>query len=123
MDNVIQFPGFKKNSPPQSLEEINTNLENIKNIHVQETLALVIPMLFEQLAVAGFEFEEETSDVKSGALVVEAVRSMLLYKYDMYHPFQEISESIFKEESPGVFLVNKSINIDFKSTTTEEGKS
>ena len=123
MDNVIQFPGFKKNSPPQSIEEINTNLENIKHIHVQETLALVVPMLFEQLVVAGFEFEEETEDVKSGALVVESLRSMLLHKYDMYHPFQEISESIFKEESPGVFLVNKSINIDFKSTTTEEGKS
>lgn len=119
-NNVIAFPKSKSTKQPPSLEEISNNMSMIKHVHIGETLGLVAPMLFEQLALAGFDFQDEGEDLKFGAFVVEAIRAMLMRSYDMPHPFQEIAESVFvPDETGGLRIVDK-LDIEFKTNFNVE---
>ena len=65
-NNVIQFP--KQNSRQQeviALEDITRNVEMMKLYHIQETIANLAPMIFNQLEISGFNIsDEETTDIK-----------------------------------------------------------
>ena len=119
-NNVIMFPNNKvKNQGPKTLEEINNNMDMIRQVHVGETISTIAPMLFEQLAIAGFEFSEDGSDLKHGAFLVESIRSLLMHSYEMGHPFQEIAESVFIPEGDGLRITDK-LDIVFKHNLTIE---
>ena len=132
MDNVIPFPKNNKQNNVPSIDEIVDRMNDVKNLHINETLETVIPMLFSYLETAGFAFadseegdEEITLDpnLKDGAFVVEAVRSLLSKYYGLRHPFQQISENIFVEDliDEGTFRLVKNLNIEFKNV--EKGTS
>lgn len=124
-NNVIAFPKSpsKSSKQPPSLEEITNNMSMIKHVHIGETLSLVAPMLFEQLAIAGFDFQDEGDDLKYGAFVVEAIRSMLMRNYEMSHPFQEIAESVFTPDETGGLRIVDKLDIEFKSNLNVENFS
>lgn len=96
-NNVIQFPkrGPERMEAPQSLEEIIDTVDGIKQLHIQETLEAVVPMLFDRLSMAGFQPTDEMEYIKDGALVVEAIRSFLSKMYDSVHPLQLIAQHLF----------------------------
>jgi hypothetical protein len=129
MDNVIPFP--KNNKNPTNEEEVEDKLSQVKNHHINDTLQLVVPIMFSYLETAGFNFqgEEDEEDnlndpnIKDAAFIVEALRSLLCKYYDMDHPFQQISEHIFEPDlaNEGVFSLAKKINITFKNL--EKGNS
>lgn len=133
MDNVIPFPknNNNPNTIPLDIEEVDDKIQQLKNHHINETLATVIPMLFSYLESAGFDFgtmdeDEEGLDdpnLKDGAFMVEAVRSLLCKHHDMDHPFQIISEKIFEPDlsNKGVFSLAKKLHIEFKDL--EKGNS
>ena len=124
-NNVVVFPKKKKISQdkqdtnhPQSFEEIEENMDLIRQVHVQETIETVIPLLFDQLSIAGFQPADEDGDLKEGAFVIEAVRSLLLKSYNIEHPFQIIAEGVFSEDKEGMISIMD--NIKFVITTTKE---
>jgi hypothetical protein len=131
MDNIIPFPKNKIVAEhPRSVEEIDDRMLNLKNEHVNETLATVIPMLFSWLEVGGFDFSMLEEDqnmidpfVKDGAFVVESVRSLLFKYYDMNHPFQKIADTVFIKdmENEGVFNLVKKLDIELNDV--EKGNS
>ena len=100
IDNVVKFP--KAYNGPENeesfVQKINTNMDMMKHFHIQETIATITPMIFTQLEIAGFPLGEEESgelvDIKDGALVIEALRSIMCKQYEIYHPFQKIAENI-----------------------------
>lgn len=96
-NNVIMFPrrGPERLEAPQSLEEVIDSVDNIKQLHIQETLEAVVPMLFDRLSMAGFQPADEMEYIKDGALVVEAIRSFLSKMYDTVHPLQMIAQHLF----------------------------
>lgn len=126
-NNIIIFP--KENKTLQSnamtieevdnkTEEIHQRMDMLKYLHIQETIGMVTQTLFNQLEVAGFCIDEEDeSKYKDGAFIVEALRSYLCKYYDIYHPFQQISESIFSpdKEDIGALKIADSINLDLKN--------
>jgi len=128
-NNIIPFP--KKNIKIRSenspnLEEIQNNLEMMKHYHIQETIATVIPIIFNQLDISGFyvpdeESEDETADIKEGALIVESIRSLMCKHYGMYHPFQRIAEDVFiqDQEDENSFKIVEELNIVLKQSETE----
>lgn len=122
MDNVIKFP--KPYIGPKSeiltMEEIEENLDMMKHYHIQETIANMAPMIFNQLELAGFPVSEEDTDIKDGAFVVEALRSIMCKHYDMYHPFQQISKNVFSpdDEELGALKIADSLNIELKKSET-----
>jgi hypothetical protein len=104
-DNVIQFPNKnnnptnKQNNVEDLQKEIDANIMMAKHYHVQETIANITPIIFNHLDVFGFPLaEDDDDDLKDGALIVEAIRSMLLKYYEINHPFQIIASNIFQSD-------------------------
>jgi len=115
-NNVVVFPKQKKISDnlanhPTTFEEIEENMDLIRQVHIQETIETVIPLLFDQLSIAGFQPAEEDGDVKEGALVIEAVRSLLLKSYGIDHPLQIIAEAVFTEDGDGMLSISDKIKL------------
>jgi len=111
-NNVVNFPKKHQNlQSPQSIEEVEDNMELIRQFHIQETIETIMPKLFDQLSLAGFEPAEEDGDIKDGAFVIEAVRSLLLKSYGIDHPFQEICENIFEDAEDGMLSLSDKIKI------------
>lgn len=121
-NNVIQFPGKSTRHPPLTLEEVEENLDLVRQIHIQETLELVVPKLFESFSVAGFGGEDESDEyLKHGAMVVEAARSFLCKVSGIHHPLQLIAENMFEQiDDEGNLEVSDKVKIII---TPNEGKS
>lgn len=120
-NNIVSFP--KKHvagKDIKNLEEIQYNLEMMHHYHIQETILNLAPIIFNTLDVAGFGLDEEgEKDIKDGAFVIEALRSLMCKYYGIYHPFQDIAENIFYpegEEEEGVYKIAKKINLKFKDS-------
>lgn len=121
-NNVIMFP-VKNSRGPQTLEEVVDSLDMVRQVHIQETLELVVPKLFENFSMAGFSPDDEDSleFIKDGALVVEAARSFLCKISGISHPLQLIAENMFEQtDEEGSLEVSEKIKIVITPT---EGKS
>jgi len=96
-NNVIQFPkrATDRNQGPQTLDDVTSQVEVVKQAHIQETIEAVIPILFNNLSIMGFQPDEDLDHLKDGALIVEAVRSFLSKTYDVHHPLQLIAQHLF----------------------------
>lgn len=123
-NNVIQFP--KQNSRTSgeviAIEEITRNVEMMKLYHIQETIANLAPMIFNQLEISGFSItDDEIADIKDGAFIVEALRSYMSKYYDIYHPFQQIAENVFAPDAEeiGALRIADSLNIELKNSTKQ----
>jgi hypothetical protein len=123
MDNVIQFPRKNKQSVIPSEEKIATDMNMVKINHINEALQTLIPKLFNDMMVAGFdvvpEEEEDTQNLKDSAMIVESIRSLMCKYYDIKHPIQEISESFFIEESDGTISVTKRLDLNLEEYERE----
>jgi hypothetical protein len=126
-NNVIQFP--KQYEGPRinglSAQDIQENVNMMKHFHIQETIANLAPMIFNNLEISGFELvdEEETFAVKDGALIVEAIRSILCKHYGIFHPFQPLSEAVFEfdPEEEGALKIVDTLNIEMTETEISKG--
>jgi hypothetical protein len=123
IDNVIPFPR-KRQSPlgemaPQSMEEVEETVDVVRQAHIQQALEQIIPMMFDNLALAGFQPADEMAFLKDGALIVEAARSFLNKIYGMSHPLQIIADNLFVQlDSEGNLEVSDKVKIII--TPTEE---
>ena len=98
-NNVLQFPKPYQGPSKPTIEEIDDNIELMKYYHIQETVAALAPMIFNNLDVAGFYLtEDENVSVKDGAFILESIKSMMCKHMGLYHPFQTIAENVFSEE-------------------------
>lgn len=115
-NNVVSFPKGKNANRDITLEDIQHNMDMMRHYHIQETIQNLVPMIFNQLDIAGFGLIEDDVDldVKDGALIVEALRSLMLKHYDMHHPFQQVADAIFvphpKEE--GAFKIVDKLELE-----------
>jgi hypothetical protein len=129
MSNVIQFPSKRTHIPVDELteEDVLSNVDNIKYNHINETINAVVPMLFHNMELAGFEFELDDSEpdifVKDGSFLVESIRSMLCKFYEIEHPFQFIADNIFVSDGEGNFSLAKKLELNLESFKVEEEDS
>jgi hypothetical protein len=123
-NNVVAFPRkhSHKETPQQKFEDIQHNVELMRHYHIQETISHLTPIIFNHLDVAGFGIvDEETDDIKDGALIVEALRSYMLKYYSMYHPFQIVAENVFipdDEDEEGSFRIANTLMVELKNSET-----
>jgi hypothetical protein len=122
-NNVVSFPKRHAN-PDITLEDIQHNMEMMKHYHIQETIQTLVPIIFNHLDVAGFGLVEEDVDldIKDGALIVEALRSLMLKHYDLHHPFQQIAEAVFvpHDKEEGAFKIVKKLKLELKTIEPED---
>jgi polyhydroxyalkanoate synthesis regulator phasin len=121
IDNVIPFPRKRQSAlgemAPQSMEEVEDTVDIVRQAHIQQTLEQVIPMLFDNLALAGFQPIDEMVFLKDGALIVEAARSFLNKVYGMSHPLQIIAENLFVQiDGEGNLEVSDKVKIIISPT-------
>lgn len=108
MSNVVQFPGAKRNTPPQNIEEVKSNLDAVRQVHIEEAMNLVASVLFDHLSLAGFTFSaEDNEDIKDVALLLEALRSLLSKYHNIEHPFQDLSDELFTLQDNGTVLCSE----------------
>lgn len=127
-NNIIQFPNSGRVIPgPATNEEVIDRVDAVKYNHVNEALETIIPRLFSNIELAGFDMicgenGDLLENIKDGALIVEAVRSILCKYYDLHHPIQEIAENLFSrvEDPEGdIYIMADELNIKFKSKDSE----
>jgi hypothetical protein len=118
---VVSFPKTSIDPSRVDEEEIEDRLELLKQYHIQETIEIVIPSLFNQLEIAGFLSEDDIQDMKDGAFIVESIRSLMSKRYDLYHPFQKIADNLFYSEpsDPFSLKIKESLTIKFNSKKGE----
>jgi hypothetical protein len=115
-DNVILFPN--RGNPPQVVDKETAayNIASVKINHINEALETIVPMLFNNITLAGFDIvpdeEDDDSNLKDNALIVESIRSILCKYYEMKHPLQDVAEEFFFYKEEGVLAVTKHLDID-----------
>jgi hypothetical protein len=122
-NNVIAFPkvNVKLEKELKTVEDIQRNVDMMKHYHIQETILNLAPIIFNHLDIAGFGLsDEETDDVKDGALIIESLRSYMCKYYDEYHPFQIIAENVFeaKQDEEGAFKIVDELTVELKNPET-----
>ena len=108
-NNIVLFPTRNnKYNGPQTIEEVDESMDMVKQFHIQETIETIIPSLFDQLHVAGFQPDEDDDDIlKHSAMVVESIRSLLCMLKGIDHPLQMIADNLFIQTSDGLAVSNK----------------
>jgi hypothetical protein len=124
-NNVVVFPKENKNIKKMiSIDEINHNVEQMSLFHIQETIGTLVPIVFTQMEIAGFSPTDEQieEDLKDGAFLVEALRSILCKHYGIYHPFQKLADGIFQDhpDEDGVLKIVDVISMDLSEDKEEE---
>lgn len=124
-NNVVIFPKENKNIKKIiTIDEINKNVEQMSLFHIQETITSLVPIIFTQMEIAGFNASDEDieADIKDGAFLVEALRSLLCKHYGIYHPFQRLSQEIFNEhpDEDDVLRIVDEITIDLREDEEKE---
>ena len=123
-NNIVVFPKINKNAKDVEafVEQVEENLDLVKNYHIQETINNIVPNLFYQLEIAGFTMDDENiDDIKDDAFIVESIRSLLCSYYDIYHPFQKLSGKIFypDEKEANTLKIVDDLSINFKKEAAE----
>lgn len=124
-NNVILFPKENKNIKKIiSIDEINHNVEMMSHYHIQETITNIIPIVFNQLEIAGFYLGDDDDDesIREGAFFVEALRSLMCRHYGIYHPFQKLVENVFEKElnDDGALKVVDELYLDLTEPESDE---
>lgn len=110
MTNVVQFPGAKRNTPPQNIEEVKSNLDAVRQIHIEEAMGLIATVLFDNMQLAGFNFDPENNEsIKDVALLLESLRSLLSKYHNIDHPFQLLAEELFALQKNGTVICSKEV--------------
>lgn len=119
-NNVIEFPNKNKllSGEPKDMIEVTLNVNQIRFNHINETLQAVIPMIFSNIELAGFDFipdeDDEDPNIKDGALLVECLRSILCKHYNIEHPLQRVAEELFIRQDDDSFILADTLVIDFE---------
>lgn len=92
--NVIQFPKLKRNTPPQSIEELNKNIEETRKEHVEYVIDETMTYAFQKAFDEGFDLGEDDC-FKMTALLVEAYRAALYKSVGIEHPLQDFADTAF----------------------------
>lgn len=111
MSNVIMFPKGKKDSPPQSMEELLSTVETARKEHaefiIDETLSFVFSRCYEE----GFDLNKDHC-VKTTALVVESLRAAMYNTVGIEHPLFKVADSLFVSDEEAAAQVENIITED-----------
>jgi hypothetical protein len=123
-NNVITFPGSKKNTPNASHLEFNeeeslSNILEVKIMHINEALFVIIPQLFNSLEMLS-PTPDELDSSKDVNMIVESIKSLLFKNYGIEHPFQKLAESTFTMNDENIININNVINVDLTEFIKEE---
>lgn len=93
-DNVVLFPGFKRESPPQTIEEITDKVTQTRKEHVEGVMLDLVPDLIHTFGSYGLDINSDEY-IKDVAMVMESIKAMISRQYHLDHPFHKMVDNIF----------------------------
>lgn len=96
-DNVIVFPKGKKNTPPQSIEEVHESMEAVRKEHVEFLVDECCSFVFGRLMDEGFDLGDDKI-LHETMLVVESLKAALYACSGINHPLHNIARQVFAFE-------------------------
>ena len=98
VSNVVRFPREKKDSIPQTMEEIVQNVQDTRKELAtriaDETLGVMFRQFYEyQIAI---KEKDSVEFMKSIALIIEAINSAVYLSLSLDHQLQPITSKIFE---------------------------
>lgn len=98
-NNVIMFPKNKKETPPQTLEEVQAQQSEIRSIRVDDFVEQIMVLLIGSAFEEGFDLTTPEF-ANHNIFIIEAIRAALLKTQGVEHPFQTLAEAIVSQGAP-----------------------
>lgn len=98
MSNVIAFPKGKRDSPPQSMEELEAKVSETRKEHIEYLIDDMLSFVFARCQDEGFDLSQE-SCVKTTGMLLETFRAALYNTVGLSHPLTILAESMFRTET------------------------
>lgn len=117
-NNVVMFPKSKKNSPPQTMEELLETVESTRKEHAEYLIDGVFSFVFSRCYDEGFDLNSDTC-MKSTAMLIETFRAALYGAVGVHHPLHDVAEEMFISEED-VEAVMEKLNLDLDNDDVEE---
>ena len=95
MGDLIRFPVESVGRPANTLEEIQSNIETVRHVYVNDMTESLVGMMAQQMEAGGFNLLDDSHKRDFGFLI-ETVRSTLSKTIGLYHPFQDIAEDLMQ---------------------------
>lgn len=93
-DNVVLFPKIKRDSPPQTIEEIADKISQTRKDHVENLMYDMAPDIVNLLGSYGLDVTDP-DNIKDTAMVMESIKSMVCRQYNIDHSFHKMVDTIF----------------------------
>jgi len=97
-NKVVAFPKQKKDSPPQTLEEMAEKAAEYKRKYSEEFCEKLHHYVFTEMGRDGVDFDNQEDVLFPNiVLVMEAISALHLRANGVYHPLQEFADDAFEE--------------------------
>lgn len=117
-DNVVLFPKQKKDSPPNSMDQVYQTALESRQEHIEYILDEVLSDLFNYVRESGFDVGKD-SCVHSTGMLVEALRSALCQSAGISHPLQHVAKDMFDQKYDVEFYNELMATVDEPTANTE----
>lgn len=97
-NNVVPFPKGKRNSPPQSLREILSSVEDIQAEHMAMIAESIMELVMYRLHEEGFDISKPQCIVPI-AYMNECLKSSMAAAMGKDHPLQHTANSFYNSEN------------------------
>ena len=97
-DNVVVFPKSKKDSPPQTMNEVIENIVEVKTYHAESVTEEIMDFIHVRSAMEGFNvFCDENSALTE--MIGEAVKSALLNSHGIENWMVSVANDLFDDDT------------------------
>tara|TARA_B100001093_G_C26858859_1_gene1028832 strand:- start:6434 stop:6766 length:333 start_codon:yes stop_codon:yes gene_type:complete len=103
MSNIIEFPIYKKSSPPQSIDDMRLSIAKTRLSFVRNMSIDISMKIFTELEVMGVNIDEDKAYKQDMLLIHEAIKSTLARRVGLSHTLQEYASKMKIENSDITF--------------------
>ena len=109
MNNIIEFPKLRVDSPPQSPAELQEKIEGFKEEYSNEVAEFLWRNILGELVRSGCDFTDDMEKYfPSMVLVLESIRSLHLQSQGLHHNLQDVARDCLDIEG----FEKKMVDID-----------
>jgi len=94
--NVIRFPGFKQDCPPQNEEDLKKSLRDVKERFVSEAAVEFAFDVFRNMEKSGCDINSDKKARHDLVLISEAIKSAMYRSVGVHHPLQKFAVDVIE---------------------------
>ena len=101
-NNVVAFPGLKQPRLPQSENEFEEHISEIRNKFVTEAAVEFAFEVFRNMEKHGCDINSNKEIRPDLILISEAIKSAMYRSINVDHPLQSFAKEVISEEESGI---------------------